>query len=68
MLTLIKVYAILTIVSLIVSGFSYSFSQFFNDSKIINDIFIRSGVISIILVSISVLLILCLAIAKIWSL
>jgi hypothetical protein len=56
MLTLIKVYAILTIVSLIVSGFSYSFSQFFNDSKIINDIFI------------SVLLILCLAIAKIWSL
>ena len=68
MLTLIKVYAILTIVSLIVSGFSYSFSQFFNDSKIINDIFIRSSVISIILVSISVLLILCLAIAKIWSL
>lgn len=68
MLTLIKVYAILTIVSLIVSGFSYSFSQFFNDSKIINDIFIRSSVISMILVSISVLLILCLAIAKIWSL
>lgn len=68
MLTLIKVYAILTIVSLIVSAFSYYFLHIFNHNKIMNNIFIKSSVISQILITIGVVLVACMAIAKICSL
>ena len=68
MLTLIKVYAILTIASLIVFAFSYYFSHIFNHNKILVNIFIKSSVISQILITIGVLLVACLAIAKICSL
>lgn len=68
MLTLIKVWAILTIVSLIVSAFSYYFSYIFNHNKIADNIFIKSSVISQILITIGGVLVACMAIAKICSL